>query len=97
MQQKRDDEAAFRHWVASDSAQKQQYGDPWKTLSETQLAWRDLYLDYVMIELGMGSMSHHLAWAKTLVRGTAEVAKPDGERLREFSQASLPAVQAGSR
>ncbi|HTF95564.1 MAG TPA: S46 family peptidase [Cellvibrio sp.] len=95
MQQKRDDENAFRAWVTSDATRKQQYGDPWKTISDTQTAWRNLYLDYVMIEIGMGSLSQQVTWARNLVRGTAEREKPDAERLREFSQASLPAVQAG--
>lgn len=94
MQQKRNDENAFRNWVASDAARKQRFGDPWKTLSDTQVAWRNLYLDYVMVELGMGALSQQVTWAKTLVRGTAEMEKPDAERLREFSQAALPGVQA---
>jgi V8-like Glu-specific endopeptidase len=94
MQQKRNDENAFRNWVASDATRKQQFGDPWKTLSDTQVAWRNLYLDYVMVELGMGTLSQQVIWAKTLVRGTAEIEKPDAERLREFSQAALPGVQA---
>ena len=94
MQQKRNDENAFRKWDASDAARKQQFGDPWKTLSDTQIAWRNLYLDYVMVELGMGALSQQVTWAKTLVRGTAEMEKPDAERLREFSQAALPGVQA---
>lgn len=94
MQQKRNDENVFRRWVTSDTARKQQYGDPWQTISNTQSAWRNLYLDYVMIELGMGSLSQQVTWARTLVRGTAERDKPDAERLREFSQAALPGVQA---
>jgi V8-like Glu-specific endopeptidase len=94
MQQKRNDENAFRNWVASDATRKQQFGDPWKTLSDTQVAWRNLYQDYVMVELGMGTLSQQVTWAKTLVRGTAEIEKPDAERLREFSQAALPGVQA---
>lgn len=94
MQQKRNDENAFRNWATSDTVRKQQYGDPWQTISDTQSAWRNLYLDYVMIELGMGSLSQQITWARTLVRGTAEREKPDGERLREFSQAALPGVQA---
>lgn len=95
MQQKREAENAFRAWVTSDAAREKTYGDPWKIISDTQTAWRNLYLDYVMVELGMGSLSQHISWARTLVRGTAEREKADGERLREFSQAALPAVQAG--
>lgn len=95
MQQKRDDETAFRQWVAADATRQQQFGDPWKTISDTQTAWRNVYLDFVMIELGMGSLSQQVTWARTLVRGAAERDKPDAERLREFSQAALPGVQAG--
>lgn len=95
MQKKRDEENAFRNWVTSDATRKQQYGDPWQTIINTQDMWRNLYLDYVMIELGMGSLSQQITWAKTLVRGTAERKKADTKRLREFSEAALPNVQAG--
>ncbi len=95
MQKKRDDENAFRSWVSNDTNRTSQFGDPWKTIADTQAAWRDLYLDYVMVELGMGSLSQHITWARTLVRGTEEMQKPDAERLREFAQAALPGVQAG--
>ncbi len=95
MQQKREQENAFRNWVNSDPARAKTYGDPWKTLGDAQIAWRNLYVDYVMVEIGFGAMSQHVTWARTLVRGTAEKAKPDNQRLREFSDASLPAVQAG--
>jgi hypothetical protein len=94
MQQKREQENAFRTWVNSDSSRVTTYGDPWKTLGDTQIAWRNLYVDYVMVEAGLGAMSQQVAWARTLVRGTSEKAKPDAQRLREFSDASLPAVQA---
>jgi hypothetical protein len=95
MQKKRDEENSFRHWVTSDATRKQQFGDPWQTIIDTQDLWRNLYLDFVMIELGMGSLSQQITWAKTLVRGTAERKKPDAQRLREFSEAALPNVQAG--
>lgn len=95
MQKKRDDENAFRSWVSNDTNRTSEFGDPWKTIADTQAAWRDLYLDYVMVELGMGSLSQHITWARTLVRGTEEMQKPDAERLREFAQAALPGVQAG--
>lgn len=95
MQQKREQENAFRAWVNNDPARAKAYGDPWKILSDTQVAWRNLYVDYVMVELGFGANSQYINWARTLVRGTTEIAKPDNQRLREFADASLPAVQAG--
>ncbi len=95
MQQKHEQEHAFRSWVKNDSTRTATYGDPWQTLSDIQIAWRNLYVDYAMVEIGFGAMSQHVTWARTLVRGTTEKAKPDAQRLREFSDASLPAVQAG--
>lgn len=95
MQQKRDQESAFRNWATSDATRVSTYGDPWKTLSDVQTKWRNLYVDYMMVETGFGAMSQHVLWARTLVRGTTEKEKPDNQRLREFSDASLPAVQSG--
>lgn len=95
MQQKIDRENAFRTWVNSDAERVKSYGSPWKTLSDVQVQWRNLYVDYMMVETGFGAMSQYLTWARTLVRGTAEKEKADDQRLREFSDASLPAVQAG--
>lgn len=95
MQNKRNDENAFRTWVTSDASRSGEFGDPWGTIAGTQTAWRNLYLDYMMIELGLGSLSQQVTWARTLVRGTAEMEKPDAERLREYSQAALPGVKAG--
>jgi hypothetical protein len=94
MQQKSDQESAFRTWISSDAAREKSYGNPWKTLSDVQTEWRNLYVDYMMVETGFGAISQHVIWARTLVRGTAEKEKPDDQRLREFSDASLPAVQA---
>ena len=95
MQQKREQENTFRAWVNDDPTRAKTYGDPWQILSDTQVAWRNLYIDYIMVELGFGATSQYVTWARTLVRGTTEIAKPDNQRLREFSDASLPAVQAG--
>lgn len=95
MQQKREQERTFRNWVESDTARAKTYGTPWQTLIETQTTFRNLYVDYMMLELGLGAMSQQVTWARTLVRGAEERNKPDAKRLREFSNASLPAVQAG--
>jgi hypothetical protein len=88
------DEKALRDWVMADAARREQYGDPWQEIAAAQQAWRDLYVDYSLVEGGLGFLSQHLGWAKTLVRGAAERGKPDGERLREFAEAGLPGVRA---
>lgn len=95
MQQKRDDEQALKAWVAGDAGRQERYGDPWTAIESAQTTWRDLYLDYVLVESGLGFLSQQLSWARTLVRGSAERAKPDGERLREYAEARMTAVRAG--
>lgn len=95
MQQKAEQEASFRSWVERDLTRAKTYGNPWETLLQVQTHFRNIYVDYVMLELGMGIMSQQISWARTLVRGAEEREKPDNQRLREFSNASLPAVQAG--
>jgi len=87
-------EQALRDWVAADPARRENYGDPWQAIESVQAAWRDLYVDYVMVESSLGFQSQHLNWASTLLRGGAERAKPDGERLREFAEAGLTGVRA---
>ncbi len=95
MDDKRAAEAELQRWVAADAARREQYGDPWSAIADAQRAARDMYVDYVMVEGGLGFQSQQLGWAETLVRGAAERAKPDGQRLREFAEARLPAVRAG--
>lgn len=94
VQEKADAEKALRDWVMADAGRREQYGDPWQEIAEVQQAWRDLYVDYSLIEGGLGFISQHLGWAETLVRAAEERSKPDGERLREFAEAGLPAVRA---
>lgn len=51
------------------------------------LRWRD---QYVAGSAGFGTTLFDLA--RTLVRGAAERTRPNGERLREFQEAGLPAL-----
>ena len=95
MQDKRDAEQALKSWVAEDPARRERYGNPWSEIDAAQKTMRDLYIDYVLVEGGLGFLSQHLGWAETLVRGSAEKAKADGQRLREYAEARMPAVRAG--
>lgn len=90
---KRAEEAETRAWLAADPARAAEYGDPWQAIAGAQATWRDLYLRYQMLELMRGLPSDYAAFARTLVRGTAEKAKPNPERLREYADAALPSVE----
>jgi hypothetical protein len=92
---KMDDDASLRAWIAADAGRRSQYGDPWADLAAAQLKARDLQDRYVMVETGrgFGLGTRLFANARTLVRGAAERVKPDGERLPNFRDANLPAIE----
>ena len=94
MADKRRAENELRDYVNGDAERAAKFGDPWQAVAQAEQRYRDMYVEYALLESGFGFLSQQIDWAKTLVRGAAERAKPDGERLREFAEAGLPAVQA---
>lgn len=92
---KQQDDASLRAWIASDPARRAKYGDPWAELERAQARGRELQKRYTMIERGrgFGVGTELFGDARTLVRGAAERAKPDAERLPAFREANLPAVE----
>ena len=52
-----------------------------------------LYLPYAQIEQGAGFQGRLVTFARVLVRGAAERAKPNGERFREYTDAALPRIE----
>ncbi|MBJ7448535.1 MAG: S46 family peptidase [Brevundimonas sp.] len=76
--------------------------DPWTTLSSIQPIARELYPAMALLEGGTGLGTTPVAggsqlfnWARTLVRGAQEREKPSAERLPEFADSRLTAVQSG--
>ncbi len=94
--QKQEDQ--LRDWINADPSRRHQFGDPWATLAPSLDAERRLYLHYIMIDGGQrsprGFQGDLFKYAKLLVRGAAERAKPDGERLTDFHDVKLPAIEA---
>ncbi len=95
---KQKQEDALRGWIDADPQRRAQFGDPWARLAPTLDAERRLYPSYVMIEGGRRSprslQGDLFGYAKLLVRGAAERAKPDAERLSEYHDSRLPAIEA---
>ncbi len=88
-------EADFRRRVAADAALTARVGDPWADLAAVQPIQRELYPAYAMLEAQAGGGSQLFSWARTLVRGAQERARPSAERLPEFADSRLAAVQSG--
>jgi hypothetical protein len=78
------------------------FGDPFERLAEIQPIARELYPAMALLEGGTGMGTTPVAggsqlflWARTLVRGAQEREKPSAERLPEFADSRLAAVQSG--
>jgi len=67
--------------------------DPWREIESASARERALYLRYTFLESGAGFNSGLYRDALILVRGTTERAKRNTDRLREYTDAALPAIQ----
>lgn len=67
--------------------------DPWREIESATARERTLYLQYTFLESGAGFNSGLFRDARLLLRGADERTKPNTERLREFTDASLPLIQ----
>lgn len=95
-------EADFRRRVAANAQLAAQAADPWGDLAAVQPAMRELYPAMALLEggtgvgtTGAGGGSQLFNWARTLVRGAQEREKPSAERLPEYADSRLAAVQSG--
>jgi hypothetical protein len=89
---KRKQEAELREYVNADSARKAKYGAAWDEIAKAQTTYRNIELQYQFIE-GRGSFySKYFTFARAVVRGADELKKPNGERLREFTESRLPSL-----
>lgn len=96
IEQKQQQDAALRQWMAATPERRTKYGDPWTDLARAQRRAKDLRVRYLQLEAGLGfgdQLGQLFDDARTLVRAGAERNKPDGERLPDFRDANLPAVQ----
>jgi hypothetical protein len=67
--------------------------DPWEQIARAQESRRLLALPYSYIEGGGGFDSLLFSYARTLVRVAEERAKPNEERLREYTDGALPRIE----
>jgi len=93
MEGRRTAEAAFRSKLAADPKLAEAAG-AFDAIDKAQATHRAFYLRQVMLEGAWGFRGELFAHARTLVRLAAEASKPNGERLREFTDARLPVIEA---
>ncbi len=86
-------EQKFQAEIAAKPELKEKYGEAWNIIGRAVDRMRPLQQSYQMIEGGRGFDSDIFRIARTLVRHAAESSKPNEERLREFSESSLPQLK----
>lgn len=89
---KRAQEAELRAFVDADPARKAKYGAAWDGIAGALAAYRNIETRYKFIEARRGFSSDYYHYSSLLVRGAAERAKPNAERLREFTDSKLPSL-----
>jgi hypothetical protein len=93
-QRRQADESALRAFVDGRIDLKANASESWNAIAQSQRRLRELYRPLVAIEWGNPFLADLFPIARTLVRGTAERARPNAERLPEYADAALPEVEA---
>jgi hypothetical protein len=86
-------EADFRKRVAADPKLASADGGAWAAVATAVTHGRDIFVRNTMLERLPSRFSPLLGHAVDLNRYAAEVGKPDGQRLEEYSDANFPALK----
>jgi hypothetical protein len=76
--------------LAADAKFAEQIGDPWAEIEMAQKAYALQFVVWHELEAGAGGGSDLFRYARQLVRGAAERAKPTVQRLPEYADSRLP-------
>jgi hypothetical protein len=93
MARKAADEAALQKMVVRDPRLKKSTGEPWREIETALAAERAIFEPHTFIEGAAGFQGRLVAFARTLVRGTAEREKPNSERFREYTDTALKRIE----
>lgn len=86
-------EEALRKSVMADSKKQKEYGEAWDTIARGRKALPSYVLEYQFLEGAAGFNTDLFGYARQLVRMAAEDAKPDAERLPEYTTARRPSLE----
>ena len=85
------DETRLRAWFSGHPGRKA--ADPWQLVAHAAADYRTYAADYAILEDRHGVWSNYFTLARQIVRGAAQRARPDGERLPEYASAALPDIE----
>ena len=93
LNKKRADEKALRDRIDANPDLKAKYGDAWDKVAAARAALPPYNMERVFFESGLGPYTQYFTLARTIVRWTEESAKPNGQRLPEYSDARKAAIE----
>ncbi len=79
--------------VAADAKKQKDYGDAWDNIAKGRAGLKSYYRKYSLVANGAGFNADLFGLARTLVRLTAESAKPNAERLPEYTDARRASLE----
>ncbi|MGO9241189.1 MAG: S46 family peptidase [Bryobacteraceae bacterium] len=90
---KRAEERKFRAAVAADPRLKAEAGKSWDEIAAATAAFTNSYPEYYLVEATPAAGSSLFAIARRVARYAVETKKPNGERLREYTDAGLSSLE----
>jgi hypothetical protein len=95
MRQKRTQEEEFKQKLVQTARDKEKaiLLAPWQQIEDAQKTLRGIERDFSLLERGDAFYSEFFNIARQLVRMTAEVGKPNAERLREYRDSNLESLK----
>ena len=90
---KRATESRLREAVRSDPARRDRFGGAWDAVEASRRTFAGFYREHALAESAAAFNTRLFSIARTIVRLTAERAKPDGERLPEYTESRLATLE----
>ncbi|MBV8974251.1 MAG: S46 family peptidase [Sinobacteraceae bacterium] len=87
------DREQLRSRITGDPKLAAEIGEPWKQIDAAVASYQQIFLAHDFLETRAGSISQLFQYARILVRGAAERAKPSAERLRGYADSDLPLLE----
>ncbi len=88
-------EQSLRQKVASDPRKQKIYGDAWDAIAKGRREFASYFREVQLLENGAAFNSTLFDYARTLARLATESAKPEAERLPEYTNARRASVELG--
>lgn len=90
---KRKFDTELRAKVMADTKLSGEIGDPWTDTAKVQADRKALYQSYTYLEARAGVFSDLFGYARSIVRAAQEKAKPNSERLPEYTDSRLALLE----